>query len=92
MEQLSVMVGSLSIDADDNEIIPVRDTAVKAGTTEAKLDEIVNMMYQRCQDDWSFAPCSVRIANHLATLGLEAEGVKFRSAMLRAMQADFKSM
>lgn len=89
MDQLLSMVNSLSLDADDKELIPVKDTATKAGTSEERLDKIVELFYQRCQEDWRFAPCCGRVCGQLASAGLEADGVKFRSAMLKRIQSDF---
>ena len=54
MDQLEILVKSLSLDADDKELLPVRETATKASTSQEKMNEVFMTLYQRCHEDWRF--------------------------------------
>lgn len=89
MDQLSSLVSSLAISSADSEIKPVADSASKLVTSEPTQEEVVKLMYTRCQEDWRFCTVAAKVFKSLADLEGEG-GTKFRQTLLRTLQGDFK--
>jgi len=48
------LVKDLSLSADEREMVSVREVALKACTSEEKMEKVFESLYQRCYEDWRF--------------------------------------
>lgn len=87
MDQLSSMVSSLTLNSADSELTCVRDSAKKVVDRDAKQqEEVIQMMFKRCQEDWRFSSKAVSIFQDLSDIESQTDNVKFRMTLLKTLQ------
>ena len=84
------MVNSLALSAAYAELKPVMDTAGKLITSGSSNDEVVDVMYKRCQADWRFSPSAAGIFNHLVDTENGEVGSAFSQTLFKLLNGYFK--
>ncbi|KAK2149760.1 hypothetical protein LSH36_437g01010 [Paralvinella palmiformis] len=91
VDELNILVKDLSLSADEREMVSVREVALKACTSEEKMEKVFESLYQRCYEDWRFSLCAANISCQVIASCDAEHGKAFRNLFLKRVQSDFKN-
>ena len=89
INQLSTLVQSLSLEADDISKDMVANAVMKYADSESHVEEILRILYIRILLDWKYARHMAYICAELVKI--PNLGMKFRASLVRRIQSDFNS-
>ena len=89
INQLSTLVQSLSLEADDISKDMVANAVMKYADSESHVEEILRILYIRILLDWKYARHMAYICAKLVKI--PNLGMKFRASLVRRIQSDFNS-
>ena len=89
INQVSILVQTLSLEADDISKDMVSNAVMKYADTETHNEEILRVLYIKILQDWRYAKHMAYICSKLVII--PKLGVAFRTSLVRRIQSDFNS-
>ena len=88
-DHLVCLVRGMSLEPDDLDLVPVLDTMQRIALTADKLSSCIQVVLQRCYNDWRFCKtgihCLAACCHHEALSTVD--GVSCRTTVLKSIQA-----
>lgn len=92
-ERLHGLIQAMSHDTDEFEILAIKDTIIQlAATGNETITEFIQMLLDRCEDNWRFSTSAVRCVKQCSNDDQFKAvcGTALRPQFLKQLQAMFK--